>query len=1309
MHGDQVDFEDFGLISGNGFGDGNGNGDSFESEMQKVAAMLEEAGSGVGVSTEETERMRNSLDRLMGRAMDEEVEQGGRKEGRREKVRLVHDLIKDFMALEQQRAEVLDGEFDLKRPSLPIRIRDPTRVLPDKVTEHQGEEHSDFGHLLDAPDKKPVRNFNIPTRPTASPPGTTTTTISAAPPDFSQILIGKIQAHHGDKGEDFGDYLDLPDVDYGGDYDYVPPPISSDISDYDDDYEDFSAVLLDKVRAHQGQRGDGFSGALPAKEEQSQPLKSIDLPEDYEEYEDFSVLPEKIRQHQDEFRDDGSGHDFLDLPDTTPNKAVSFAAPENSLSRPSLAKGGAEQLLPSVPRSTTPASPPATAADVAQDAAVTEAFVQDLRDSTDKAELEDSIMNMIIRDPEVVVETLTGMFEHEDDASEERTRADLQAMIAKDPIGVTVAFSDLVLKQNEMIEATTAAAPGEEHDIFTPEVPHKYEDPPEEVRGQLLRLSMGDIQKLPSPTPPINIEVGTTASSGPSPPPRMPGQVLDAMLDMIDAGELSHEDIIEEMINNGMLPVEITEFGRIPITVGTSSLSKPRKEAAGGSSKVHPERVTAQRMRELLSAQREPSFVVRDDRPKMVSVDITDPDGDFEEMKHRQQQQQQKSQPLRQRPKNEKDSEPSDEDKKAIEVEASMMKLFEQGLITEMELSDMMTILRGGNPYDEREEERRMERPPHYVQQFRTPSFSPFGAAYANSYSHLPRQEGEEGGVDTAGPSEPLNLFPDTESIIEHPGGSSYMSFELGGGGTPPKGVFRPILPTRNHEALVATRPPLPQSFPPPIRFKPVVSQNEERPFPPQNSYVDFTMGNLRPRPSPSPPPPPYPSLPPFMAHSPSPSPPLPPPPPPSPPPSPTAAQVELLKENPSVQEFSQAKTNVELEGSSFEDVFDRLTIVDGHGFDRRPEERDDVAVGRGPHYAVGYPHEHRPQPPLVLESAPPGPGPTLPPFAEGAPLDEAFVAGFLDDPPRHPYHGKHRYGTNAEPAPPPPAAAAVSVGGPGASAGVGVGGFSPSDRDTFIGRLIDTPPSGLPHQQQKHHQVSVVIEEQEQAEKERQNAALRSTDNFDDFAVGLDGGSPFSSPFAEQPPPPPPPQEIQSPFSPIRVPYQEEQQQQQQKTPRVYNHGQQVYLPPPPPPPPPPSSGVAQGEGEEEESPPSESPGFLVGFSPFSEFSHPAFRPRAPFAPPPDLVVAERADHGVADYAVADHGVGDYGVADHGVGDHGVAEFSPSPFDGYNPPSLRSRAPFFARYNDFGFGVDRNFRAIREKFLRNEERMATF
>ena len=44
------------------------------------------------------------------------------------------------------------------------------------------------------------------------------------------------------------------------------------------------------------------------------------------------------------------------------------------------------------------------------------------------------------------------------------------------------------------------------------------------------------------------------------------------MQGLIEEGELSREDVIEHLINNGFLPVEVTELGRIPITVGVPDI-----------------------------------------------------------------------------------------------------------------------------------------------------------------------------------------------------------------------------------------------------------------------------------------------------------------------------------------------------------------------------------------------------------------------------------------------------------------------------------------------------------------------------------------------------------------------------------------------------------------------------------------------------------------------------------------------------------------------------------------------------------------
>ena len=50
------------------------------------------------------------------------------------------------------------------------------------------------------------------------------------------------------------------------------------------------------------------------------------------------------------------------------------------------------------------------------------------------------------------------------------------------------------------------------------------------------------------------------------------------MLQLIEEGNLSKEDVIEHLINNGFLPVEVTDFGRLPISIGISSIERPRSE-----------------------------------------------------------------------------------------------------------------------------------------------------------------------------------------------------------------------------------------------------------------------------------------------------------------------------------------------------------------------------------------------------------------------------------------------------------------------------------------------------------------------------------------------------------------------------------------------------------------------------------------------------------------------------------------------------------------------------------------------------------
>ena len=99
------------------------------------------------------------------------------------------------------------------------------------------------------------------------------------------------------------------------------------------------------------------------------------------------------------------------------------------------------------------------------------------------------------------------------------------------------------------------------------------------------------------------------------------------MLQLIEDGNLSKEEVIEHLINNGFLPVEVTEIGRLPISIGIPEHSKSRVEPLRTVS-VSPHRkfreeLTSERLRELSTTQKIPF-------DEMKNIDITDPDFDFE-------------------------------------------------------------------------------------------------------------------------------------------------------------------------------------------------------------------------------------------------------------------------------------------------------------------------------------------------------------------------------------------------------------------------------------------------------------------------------------------------------------------------------------------------------------------------------------------------------------------------------------------------------------------------------------------------------
>jgi len=124
----------------------------------------------------------------------------------------------------------------------------------------------------------------------------------------------------------------------------------------------------------------------------------------------------------------------------------------------------------------------------------------------------------------------------------------------------------------------------------------------------------------------------------------MSSQVLSKMLELIKTGQLSHEDVIEEMINNGLLPVDVTEIGKIPISVGTFEQNLRARRPTPNTPRAHSE---------------------------MIDVDITDPDGDFENMSENLESGGKGVDPGLSEPE-------AKENPKDIEVLDSMMKLFDQ-------------------------------------------------------------------------------------------------------------------------------------------------------------------------------------------------------------------------------------------------------------------------------------------------------------------------------------------------------------------------------------------------------------------------------------------------------------------------------------------------------------------------------------------------------------------------------------------------------------------------------------------------------
>ena len=186
-------------------------------------------------------------------------------------------------------------------------------------------------------------------------------------------------------------------------------------------------------------------------------------------------------------------------------------------------------------------------------------------------------MNAILDDPEVVVETIAGVLDHNSEVEEIENKLQLVDMIEKDPLSATVVFTDLVLQKQQELDILKGIRDDEES---TTPAGHKYEDPPEAVRGQLLRLQKPEsgrnkaqqtdsgrnkVRMRPRPTTPRPAHAATATTPHPE------VEIVTAVQNLIRDGELSQEDVIEEMINQGLLPVDVTDLGCCSVNLNSKN------------------------------------------------------------------------------------------------------------------------------------------------------------------------------------------------------------------------------------------------------------------------------------------------------------------------------------------------------------------------------------------------------------------------------------------------------------------------------------------------------------------------------------------------------------------------------------------------------------------------------------------------------------------------------------------------------------------------------------------------------------------
>ena len=364
--------------------------------------------------------------------------------------------------------------------------------------------------------------------------------------------------------------------------------------------------------------------------------------------------------------------------------------------------------------------------------------------------IEDHIMDMIIESPDRAAADLAGLFDIQTDKEKEITEKELHQMMEKDPLAVTAAFTDLIIAQKSTPIASTQGPPviSPTTDVFEPV---KIEDVPNAVKGKMERMKKRPPPVISTTTISSTSTSTTTGGSNANQDQEVDVKIgsnqfktieissglLDQMMRMIQDGQLSHREVIEEMINNGLLPVEVTEIGKIPIIVGSAGGGRGRGPT---SATVGPrnqplrqrlptfrdspprEEINLVRLKEL--NHNEPQMTMRDHHDFIKEVDIQDPDFDFEMVELNRARPTPEvttipsftttafhnpifgTQPsninfgpnptpesIRSSPlvdNNDDDTAPEEKD---IEILSSMMDLYEQGLISDQELETMVIMM----------------------------------------------------------------------------------------------------------------------------------------------------------------------------------------------------------------------------------------------------------------------------------------------------------------------------------------------------------------------------------------------------------------------------------------------------------------------------------------------------------------------------------------------------------------------------------------------------------------------------------------